>query len=81
MVGVCDQSLRIEIVSPYSFRDRHEEIDVETDSCNTDTSILLVGRDKVGIVMFMMVMRMPAVVSRVSGGSHSGGCFAVRVIP
>ena len=66
MVGVCDQRLGIEIVSPYSFRNRHEEIDVETDSCNTDTSILLVGGDKVGIVMFMMVMRMPTMVSRVS---------------
>jgi hypothetical protein len=58
MPRVRNHGLRVEKVSPNSFGNRHAKIGIQANSSYPYTSIVLVRRREVGVVMVVVVMRM-----------------------
>lgn len=74
MEGVGHEGLRIQQVSPYSFSQSHQEINIEANSGNADTRICFISRCEVGIVMRMaMSVAVTAVMSMLGEGRHCNG--------
>lgn len=80
MEGIGDKGLRVQEVAPETLAYSHAEIDIKANSRNTDTGILFVCRDKVRIIMMMVLMGVAAVRARQGCGAHYGTQAAAEVV-